>query len=107
MFYRPNSFFGSGSLVRILQTLLKSSGLLAGGVSRWASVRGSLPQPVVVVGVLSAALSSRPGSRIRNVFLTVLAIRATAEILHGYMYDDDEFWDPEEEGQKERVPEEG
>mmetsp|Transcript_8980 Transcript_8980/g.24668 ORF Transcript_8980/g.24668 Transcript_8980/m.24668 type:complete len:268 (-) Transcript_8980:51-854(-) len=107
MFYRPMSFLGSGSLIKILQTLLRSSSLLAGGVCRWASVRGSLPQPVVVVGAVSAVLSSRPGSRLRNLFLTLLVIRAAGELLHGYMYDDTDFWDPEDGQNNEQVPEKG
>lgn len=94
MFYQSPSTFGSGSVVKIIQTLLRSATLVTSGVCRWASVRGSLPQPIVVIGVLSSVLSSRPGSRIRNLIFAVLALRAVAELLHGYTNDDTDFWDP-------------
>jgi hypothetical protein len=94
MFYRSPSSYGSGSVVKILKTLLRTAALLVSGICRWASVRGSLPQPIVVVGVLSSILSSRPGSRVRNIIFTVLALRTAGELLHGYINDDTEFWDP-------------
>jgi hypothetical protein len=50
-----------------------------------------------VIGVLSAGLSSRPGWRLRNVILSLLAMRTVGELLHGYVDDDSDFWDPEEE----------
>ncbi len=96
-FFRSPSIFASGSLIKVLRTLFRSASLVAGGVCRWASVRGSLPQPIVVVGVAAAALSSRAGSRVRNVVLVLLTIRAAGELLHGYMYEDTDFWDPRDD----------
>ena len=91
------SFVGSGSMLKILRTLLRSSAILMSGVCRWASVRGTLPKPVVVVGALSALLCSKPGGRVRNLVLSLLAVRALGELLHGYMYNDDDFWDHSED----------
>mmetsp|Transcript_21841 Transcript_21841/g.54008 ORF Transcript_21841/g.54008 Transcript_21841/m.54008 type:complete len:898 (-) Transcript_21841:102-2795(-) len=87
-------FFGNGgSLLRVVQSLLQSVALVAGRVSQWASVRGSLPQPVIVVGLLSALLSARPGKRWQTVLFATLALRMMGELLHGYMYDDLDFED--------------
>ena len=104
LFSGPSSILDSGSLLKVLRTLLRSSARLAGGVCRWASVRGSLPQPIVVVGVLSAVLCSRPGSRVRNVFLALLSVRAVGELLNGHMYDDADFWEPEENDDERDEP---
>jgi hypothetical protein len=94
---RSPSFVGSGSILKILQILLRSCAILVSGVCRWASVRGTLPKPIVVVSTLSALLCSRPGGRVRNFVLSLVAVRALGELLHGYMYNDDDFWDPSEE----------
>ncbi|KAL3941253.1 MAG: hypothetical protein SGBAC_004372 [Bacillariaceae sp.] len=95
--YRSSSnlpFFGNGgSLVRVVQSMLQSVALVAGRVSQWASVHGSLPQPVIVVGLLSALLSARPGRRLQTVLFVTLALRMMGELLHGYMYDDLDFED--------------
>ncbi|CAJ1959831.1 unnamed protein product [Cylindrotheca closterium] len=96
--YRSKSnlpFFGSnqGSILRMVQSVLQSVALVAGRVSQWASVRGSLPQPVIVVGLLSALLSARPGKRWQTVLFVTLALRMMGELLHGYMYDDLDFED--------------
>jgi hypothetical protein len=93
MFDRSPSNFGSGSLLRLFRSLLQSFSVFAGSVGRWASVRGALPQPVVVVGVIAAGLSSRPGRRFRNIVIALVAMRTVGELLHGYAYDDSDFGD--------------
>lgn len=97
LFYRSDTFLGQGSVVKILRTLFRSCALIASGVCRWASVRGSVPQPVVVVGAISSLLCSRPGVRIRNLVVALVAIRAVGELFHEYAYDDDDFWDHDDE----------
>ena len=83
----------SGSLVNLLRSAIKSSLLVASYVCRWASVRGALPQPVVVLGVVSAVLSSRRGGRIRAVIVALLLMRTLGELVHGYLYDDEDWED--------------
>ena len=83
----------NGSLLRLTQNLLQTASVLGGALGKWASVRGSIPQPVVVVGVLSAGLSARPGRRLRSVIVALLALRMVGELLHGYIHDDVDFDD--------------
>ena len=59
-------------------------------MGRWASVRGSIPQPVVVVAAISAGLSARPGRRLRTIVMALLAMRMLGEFVHGYIYEDDD-----------------
>ena len=73
--------------------MLGSLALVAGRISQWASVRGSVPQPVIVVVLMSALLSARPGRRWQTILFATLALRMVGELLHGYMYDDLDFED--------------
>jgi len=88
---RSPSLVGSGSMLRLLRTLTRFSVVFLSALCRWASVRGSLPKPVVAVAAVSAVLCSRPGFRIRNLALSLLSIRAVGEFLHGYMYEEEDF----------------
>jgi hypothetical protein len=88
---RSPSFNGPGSMVKLFRSLSRSLLILASGVARWASVRGSLPQYVVVLSVAAAGLSARPGNRLWVLGLTLIAMRTMGELLHGYTYDDFEF----------------
>jgi hypothetical protein len=85
---RSSSFNGSGSLVKLFRSLSKTFLILASGIARWASVRGALPQYVVVIGVAAAGLSAVPGHRLWTLGLTLIAMRTIGEVLHGYMLDD-------------------
>lgn len=75
-----------------LQSLL----LVSTYVCRWASVRGTIPQPVVVIGTVASFLSARPRYRLRTVVVALLALRTVGELLHGYAYGDED-WDVAEE----------
>ena len=86
-----------GSVLRLSRSLIQSFTVLAGSLGKWASVRGSLPQPVIMVSVLSAGLSARPGRRFQTIVLSVLALRMLGELLHGYMYDDLDFEDGDDD----------
>jgi len=61
---------------------------------RWAGVRGTLPQPVVVLTAFAAVVSSRGGKRMLSLTLTLLAMRLVGEFLHGSLHGN-EFWDDE------------
>eukprot|EP00980_Cylindrotheca_fusiformis_P024649 scaffold12194_cov129-Cylindrotheca_fusiformis.AAC.13 len=84
---------GGASLLRLTQSVVQSCAMIAGSVGRWASVRGTVPQPVIMVGILSAILSARPGRRIQTAVLATLSLRMLGELLHGYMFDDLDFED--------------
>ena len=101
LLYRSNSIFQSGSLVRLSRNIFQSFGVVGGALARWASVRGSLPQPVVVVGAMSAFLSARPGRRFRSVAVALLALRVVGELLHGYMYEDADFFEDDQDDEYE------
>jgi hypothetical protein len=88
---RSSSFNRPGSLVKLFQSLSRAFLILASGIARWATVRGALPQYVVVLGVAAAGLSARPGNRLWVLGLTLIAMRTMGELIHGYSYDDFEF----------------
>ena len=75
----------SGSLLNLFKAFFRSFLLVGSYLSRWASVRGALPQPVVVLGLLSAALSARR-RRLRAVVIALISLRTAGEIVHGYVY---------------------
>jgi len=61
---------------------------------RFAGVRGTIPQPVVVLTAFAAVVSSRGGKRMLSLTLTLLAMRLVGEFLHGSLHGN-EFWDDE------------
>ena len=85
---RSSAFLGSGSLLKLFKSVFKSLLLIGGSLGRWASVRGALPQPVVVVGVIAAGLSARRHHRLWSMIITLVVMRTLGELIHGYMYDD-------------------
>ena len=60
---------------------------------RWAGVRGTIPQPIVVTSVIATILSSH-GQRLPSLVLILLAMRLVGEFLHGSL-NVNEFWDDE------------
>lgn len=74
-------------LINIVRSLFKGTLMIASYTCRWASVRGALPQPIVVMGVTTAALCARPKHKLSMVILTLLALRTVGELLHGYAND--------------------
>lgn len=72
------------------RSVLTAFGILC----RWAGVRGTIPQPIVVMSVVAILVSSRRGQRMMSLALTVLAMRLVGEFIHGSLYGN-EFWDDE------------
>lgn len=72
---------------------LKSILLVSTYVCRWASVRGAIPQPIVVIGAASAFLSARPRFRLRALLIALVAFRSVGELIHGYAYGDADGWE--------------
>lgn len=59
---------------------------------RWAGVRGTIPQPIVVTTVFAVLVASRQGQRMVSAALAVLALRLVGELVHGGLHGN-EFWD--------------
>lgn len=72
-------------LINIVRSFFKGTLMVASYTCRWASVRGALPQPIVVMGLTTAALCARPKQKLSMVILTLLALRTVGELLHGYV----------------------
>jgi hypothetical protein len=58
-------------------------------VCRWASCRGSLPQPIVVFFLAASALSAPRRRKLMTVGITLIALRTLAEALNGFVHDDE------------------
>ncbi|KAL7454820.1 hypothetical protein ACHAWC_009575 [Mediolabrus comicus] len=65
-----------------------------GSLCRWAGVRGTIPQPIVVTAVFAMGISSRRGYRGLSVCLSLLALRMVGESIHGSLHGN-EFWEDE------------
>jgi hypothetical protein len=63
-----------------------------GSLCRWAGVRGTIPQPIVVTTVFAMAISSRRGYRALTLGLSLLALRMVGEFIHGSLHGN-EFWE--------------
>lgn len=61
---------------------------------RWAGVRGTIPQPIVVTTVFAMLVSARRGQRVVAVGLTLLALRLAGEFVDGSL-NGNESWDDE------------
>ncbi|KAL7466370.1 hypothetical protein ACHAXS_006671 [Conticribra weissflogii] len=70
--------------------VLSSFGILC----RWAGVRGTIPQPIVVISVFASVVSARRGQRIVALLISLLGLRMVGEFIHGSLYGN-EFWDDE------------
>ena len=92
MEHRFGKPLGTNALSTILRMSLQTALALFTNTCRWASVRGSLPQPVVVFFV-SAAYVVPKRRRLLSAGLAVLALRTVAEALHGYIYGDEDWED--------------
>jgi hypothetical protein len=87
--------FGREHTVTSLFLYVSRSALTAFGIlCRWAGVRGTIPQPIVVTSVIATILSSRGGQKVLSLMLILLAMRLVGEFLHG-LYSGNEFWDDE------------
>ncbi|EJK59226.1 hypothetical protein THAOC_20580 [Thalassiosira oceanica] len=87
--------FGRNHTVTSLFVYISRSILTALAVMcRWASVRGSIPQPIVVTTAFAATASARSGNRLLALFLTLLGLRLVGEVLHSGLYGN-EYWEDE------------
>lgn len=85
-------------LTTFFQSALKALLMVATYICRWASVRGAVPQPIVVMGVTSAFLCARPGKRLWTVSLSLIAMRTIGELIHAYVYGDEDWEDGLDDG---------
>jgi hypothetical protein len=81
----------SGSILNVFRAGAKSFLLVGSYLCRWASVRGALPQPVVVLGVFTAGICAHPRRRLRTVAISLIVLRTVGELLHGYLVGDQEW----------------
>ena len=86
---------GVGKILPSIKILAKTLVLVATHACEWASVRGSLPQPIVVVGVTSCVLSVGHGKRLLTMVLSLVAFRIFGELIHEGLYGHED-WDYEE-----------
>ena len=84
-----------GSLLHVFQYTFKTTLILGSYVCRWASVRGSLPQPLVVLGVATAGLCA-PRKRWRAMLLALILLRTAGEVVHSSIYGNDGWEDDDE-----------
>ena len=75
------AFRSSRSLTALLRNLMILSVNFISSLSKWASVRDTIPRPVVLLGGVGAGFVSRPGSRIKNALLVFLCFRVLGEWL--------------------------
>lgn len=92
----------SGSLLNLFESVFRSFLLVASYLCRWATVRGAIPQPLVVFGLISAGICARPRRRLRTIAITLLALRTAGELVHGYVYGE-QGWEDEEDYEDENV----
>ena len=104
LFERENS-------VNICTTIFKSSFktflAIFSYLCRWASCRGALPQPIVVFLLAASALSAPKRRRLMTMGITLIALRTLAEIIHGYIYGNEDWEDEEVYFDDERGGKEG
>ena len=90
-----------GQLLGLVNMVLRTGLVGVGYACRWASVRGSIPQPLVVMAVSTAALCVRK-NRLLSVFLVLLGLRTFGELIHGYVLGDD-GWEYSEDDEEQRL----
>lgn len=74
-----DAFRSSRTITALLRNLLVVWVNLVVGLCKWASVRDTIPRPIVFLGGLGAGFVSQPGSRIKNSLLAFLSIRVLGE----------------------------
>ena len=73
------AFRSSRTLTALLRNLLVLSMNFIRSLCKWASVRDTIPLPVVFLGGMGAGFVSRPGDRIKNSLLAFLSFRVLGE----------------------------
>ena len=77
------AFRSGNTLTVLLRNLLVVSARIVESLCNWASVRDTIPRPVVFLGALGTGFVSRPGDRIKNTLLAFLSVRVLGEWLSG------------------------
>ena len=80
-----------GQILGVMQMIFRTGLVGAGYACRWASVRGTIPQPYVVMAVSTVAICARK-NRLRAILLVLLGLRTFGELVHGYVLGD-EGWE--------------
>ena len=93
--------FEGGYLLPICKTIIKSFIVFATTACEWASVRGSLPQPVVVVGVTSCVVSARPGKRLLTLAVVLGIFRIIGELVHEGLHGNEDWEDEKADSEGE------
>jgi len=83
-------------MTSILYLSFKFFFVFLSSLCRWASCRGSLPQPIVVFSLFASLLSAPRKKRWMIVGLTLIVLRTCAEMIHGYSHEDWDEYDDEE-----------
>ena len=78
------AFRSGNTLTVLLRNLLVVSARIVESLCNWASVRDTIPRPVVFLGALGTGFVSRPGDRIKNTLLAFLSVRVLGEWLSGH-----------------------
>lgn len=84
------------SVSLVLTSAFKTTLALVSYCCRWASCRGSVPQPVVVFVLAASAVCAPRRKRLMTIALTLVAMRTLAEALHGYVQGNEDWEDDTE-----------
>ncbi len=82
------------TLTNILYLSFKFALVFLSSICRWASCRGSLPQPIVAFSLFASLFSAPKKKRWMIAGMTLMILRTCAEMIHGYKYGN-ERWDDE------------
>ena len=74
-------FRSSKTITVFLRQILLATAKIVGSLCRWASVRDTIPRPIVFLCAIGAGFVSRPSDRIKNMLLTFLSVRVFGEWL--------------------------
>lgn len=77
------AFRSGNTLTVLLRNLLVVSARIIESLCNWASVRDTIPRPIVFLGAVGTGFVSRPGDRIKNTLLAFLSVRVLGEWLSG------------------------
>jgi hypothetical protein len=84
------------SVSLVLTSAFKTTLALVSYCCRWASCRGSVPQPIVVFVLAASAVCAPRRKRLMTIALTLVAMRTLAEALHGYVQGNEDWEDDTE-----------
>jgi hypothetical protein len=94
-------------MTTVLYLSIKFFLVFLSSICRWASCRGSIPQPIVVFSLFASLLSAPRKKRWMIVGVTLIALRTCAEMIHGYMYGHDDWEEDESHGVEQEEEDKG